>query len=288
MPAEMENLPQTDKKHVDAISKDKFARLAELPSLPALLMEALQQLNDAPDVTILADKIGQDPPLVARILRIANSPFYGMSREIGSMREAIVLLGMNRVRDMLFGVCFSKMLPLRHKDFDYALFWHHSMAVADCTRQLADCTGISPEFAFTTGLLHDIGRLIIVVLFPDAFSRILNESDQHLAVTERRVLGFDHMEMGGKAARYWNFPVAIQEAIELHETPPVRDSTKSLALLVYAANLLIAETKQGNESSVEEQEAIRLALDIVDIPIDQAALFVKSARQFADQIVAIL
>ena len=278
----------TDKALSNVGPKEKFARLNELPSLPALLMEALQQLNDNQNVTTLADKIGQDPPLVARILRIANSPFYGMPREIGSLREAIVLLGINRVRDMLIGVCFSNMLPVRHKDFDYTLFWHHSMAVADCTRQLANYTGISPEFAFTAGLLHDIGRLIIVVLFPDDFSRILNESNHHLAITERRILGFDHMEIGGKAAKYWNFPVAIQEAIELHETAPAHDSTKSLASLVYAANLRVAETKQPHESSSAEQEAICLALDNLDIPIDQAALFVNTARQFADQIIAVL
>lgn len=284
----MENSPHTDKTLSDAVSKDKFARLTELPSLPALLMEALQQLNDNQNTNILADKISQDPPLVARILRIANSSFYGMSREIGSMREAIVLLGINRVRDILVGVCFSKMLPVHHKDFDYTLFWQHSMAVADCTRQLADYTGISPKFAFTAGLLHDIGRLIIVVLFPEAFSCILDDSKQHLAETERRLLGFDHMEIGGKAARNWNFPVVIQEAIELHEIPPTHNSTKSLTLLVYVANLLISEKQQAGESSMEVQEAIRLALEILDIPIDQTTLFVNTALRFSDQIVAIL
>jgi len=284
----MEKLSHSDEAHKGAVTKDKFARLTELPSLPVLLTEALQQLNDNQNTTILADKIGQDPPLVARILRIANSSFYGMPREIGSMREAIVLLGINRVRDMLIGVCFSKMLPVRHKDFDYTFFWQHSMAVADCTRQLANYSGISPEFAFTAGLLHDIGRLIIVVLFPEAFSSILNEGKKHLAEAERRILGFDHMEIGGKAAGHWNFPVAIQEAIELHEIPPVQDSAKSLTLLVYVANLLVCEMQQGGESSVEELEAINLALDILEIPFEQAALFVNSARQFSDQIVAIL
>jgi putative nucleotidyltransferase with HDIG domain len=284
----MENLTHTNKTYSNAVPKDKFVRLAELPSLPALLMEALQQLNDTSNITLLADKIGQDPPLVVRILRIANSPFYGMAREIGSLREAIVLLGINRVRDMLFGICFSQLLPVRHKDFDYSMFWQHSMAVADCTRRLASYSGISPEFAFTAGLLHDIGRLIIVVLFPDEFSRIINESNQDLSVAERQLLGFDHLEIGSKAARHWNLPLAIQEAIELHETPPAWDSPKSLALLVYVANLLVAESIQVDESSLEERQAIQLALDILKIPIDQTATFVKTARQFADQIVAIL
>lgn len=284
----MEKFPHSDEALNSAVTKDKFARLTELPSLPAVLTEALQQLTDNQNTAVLADKIGQDPPLVARILRIANSSFYGMPREIGSMHEAIVLLGINRVRDMLIGVCFSKMLPVRHKDFDYTLFWQHSMAVADCTRQLANYSGICPEFAFTAGLLHDIGRLIIVVLFPEAFSCISAGGKQHPAEAERRKLGFDHMEIGGKAAKHWNFPVAIQEAIELHEIPPTHDSAKSLTLLVYVANLLISEMQQEGESSVEEQEAIRFALDLLDIPIEQTAIFVDSARQFSDRIVAIL
>jgi len=130
----MSTLEHTDKELVDMDTKDKEARLrlVDLPSLPALLIEALQHTTGDQSLTNLADKIGQDPPMVVRILRIANSPFYGMSREIGSLQQAIVLLGLNRVRDMLLGVCFSKMLPVRHKDFDYPLFLHHSMAVADC------------------------------------------------------------------------------------------------------------------------------------------------------------
>jgi HD-like signal output (HDOD) protein len=271
-------------------SKDKAAllRLVDLPSLPTLLMEALQCTADNQSLTNFADKISQDPPMVVRILRIANSPFYGMSREISSLRQAIILLGLNRVRDMLLGVCFSKILPARHKDFDYPLFLHHSMAVADCARQLSIYTGIGQDIAFTAGLLHDIGLLVIVMLFPGDFSRIINEPHPNRVETERRILGFDHLEIGGKAAMKWNLPVAVQEAIELHETPPTRDSTKSLALLVYAANLLVTEAEQGDGSGLERQQAITDVLDKLDIPIDLAADWTNTSRQFADQIVAFL
>jgi putative nucleotidyltransferase with HDIG domain len=288
MRVEMGYLPHTDKGLTTDTSKATFARLGKLPSLPELLIRALQDLNNNQNIAVLSDKIGQDPPLVARILRIANSSFYGMTREIGSLREAILLLGINRVRDILVGICFSKLLPVRHQHFDYTLFWHHSLAVADCTRQLANYAGINQEIAFTAGLLHDIGRLIIVVLFPDVFSHISDESDQPLAVMERRILGFDHMEIGGQVASHWNFPDAIREAIELHEIPPARNSAKSLPLLVYVANLLVAETIPANESPLAEQEACRIALDILELPIDQMVLFVRTARQFADHIVSIL
>jgi putative nucleotidyltransferase with HDIG domain len=286
----MSTLEHTDKEFSGRDSKDKVAHLfmVDLPSLPALLMEALQYTADNQSLTNFADKISQDPPMVIRILRVANSPFYGMSREISSLRQAIVLLGLNRVRDMLLGVCFSKMLPVRHKDFDYPLFLHHSMAVADCARQLAIYTGIGQDIAFTAGLLHDIGRLVIVFLFPDDFSRIINEPHPNSIETERRILGFDHVEIGGKSARHWNLPVAVQEAIEQHEIPPTPESTISPGLLIYSANLLITEAEQGDGSGLERQEAIALVLDKLDISTDQATHWADTGLKFADQIVAIL
>ncbi len=265
--------------------KNKFACLTNLPPMPALLMEALQQINGKQDLTALVNKISLDSPIAVQILRIANSPFYGMSREIGSLREAIVLLGFNRIRDMLVSICFSKILPAWHKDFNYLQLCHHSMAVAECTRQLANCTGTSPDFAFTAGLLHDIGRLVMAVLFPDEFSRIINESATSLIETERRILGFDHMEIGGKAAQHWNLPVAIQEVIEQHDTPPEAGAAKSLGLLVYTANLLILNAEQSDESALEDHEPIHSALALLNVSIEQATRCTDSGRQFADQLV---
>jgi putative nucleotidyltransferase with HDIG domain len=270
--------------------ENKFACLSNLPSMPALLMEAIQQIDGKQSLMALVDKIAQDPSTAIRILRIANSPFYGMSREIGSLHEAIVLLGLNRIRDMLLSICFSSMLPTQHKDFNYRQLWHHSMAAAECARQLASQTGNSPDFAFTAGLLHDIGRLVIVILFPDEFSRIANEalhSPSSLIETERRILGFDHLEIGGKAAQHWNLPVAIQQAIEQHATPPESGSPKSLELLIYTADLLIITTEQPDESALEEHPPIRAALAILNVSIEQAVNCTHSGRQFADQLVTL-
>lgn len=262
-------------------SNNKFACLVDLPPMPALLMEALQQINGKQDVTTLADQINFDPSMAIRILRIANSPFYGMSREIGSLREAIVLLGLNRIRDLLISICFSKMLPARHEDFNYSLFWHHSMAVAECTRQLANCTGASPDLAFTAGLLHDIGYLIIVILFPDQFSQLVKVSPAIRIEAEQELLGLDHITLGSEAAQCWNLPVAIQEAIEQHATPPTPVTGKSLGLLVYTANLLTLKTEQSDQWILEEP------LAILNVSNDQAAYCGNSGRQFADQILAL-
>lgn len=266
-------------------------RLVDLPSYPALLMEALQYTEGNQSLANLADKIAQDPSMVVRILRIANSPFYGMSREISSLRQAIVLLGLNRVKDMLLGICFLKILPIQHnKDFDYPLFLRHSMAVAYCARQLAAYAGIAEDIAFTAGLLHNIGSPVIALLFPDDFSRIIHDPHPNRAETERRVMGFDHLEIGSKAAKHWNLPVVIQEAIEQHETPPQQgeEETISLGLLIYAANLLVTDAEQDDDSELEPHTAITQVLELLDISVDQATDWASTGRQFADQIVAIL
>jgi HD-like signal output (HDOD) protein len=269
-------------------AKAKLARLVDLPSLPVLLMEALQQTADNQNLSRLADKIGQDPPMVARILRIVNSPFYGMPREIGSLREAIVLLGLNRVKDMLLSACFINIIPARNKDFDYPLFWRHSLAVADCARQLGLHTGISPDIAFTTGLLHDIGQLVIVLLFADDYSLLIKEPQPISLDTERRIMGFDHVAIGGKVAQQWNLPVAIQEGIEQHETPAAHNAKPSLGLLIYTANLLVKQSGQNNASVSPHQESVSHELELLAISIDQARSWAETSRQFADQIISTL
>ena len=219
--------------------------------MPMLLMETLQQLNGKQDLATLVDKISQDPSLTVRILRVVNSPFYGMPREIGSLREAIILLGFNRIRDMLTSICLLKMLPTWHKDFNCNQFWHHSMAVAECARYLANYADNNADLAFTAGLLHDIGDIVIVVLFPDEFSQLIKLSPKFNSAAERQLLGFDHMAAGGRAAQYWNLPVAIQTAIEQHATPPDMDTGKSLSLLIYAANVLIVKAEQADDKALE-------------------------------------
>lgn len=265
----------------------KIARLSNLPAMPTLLMEAIQQINDTQNLMTLVGKIAQEPSIAVRILRIVNSPFYGMPREIGSLREAIVLLGLNRIRDMLISICFAKILPTQHKDFDYRRLWHHSMAVAECSRQLAGLSGYSPDFAFTAGLLHDIGCLVIVILFPDEFSRIINEPAASLIETERRILGFDHLQIGSKAAQYWNLPLAIQEAIEQHDKPPEPGFTTSIGLLVYTADLLTIKTEQSDQSALVEYPPISAALAVLNISIDQAITCTDNGMQFADQFLAL-
>jgi putative nucleotidyltransferase with HDIG domain len=265
-----------------SLLNEKLANLANLPPMPMLLMDALQQLNGKQDLTTLVDKISQDPSITVRILRVVNSPFYGVPREIGSLREAIILLGFNRIRDMLTSICLLKMLPTWHKDFDCNPFWHHSMAVAECARYLAIYADENADLAFTAGLLHDIGVIVIVLLFPDEFSQLVKLSPPFDSEDERQLLGFDHMAAGGRAAQHWNLPIAIQTAIEQHTTPPGVDTVKSLSLLIYAANLLITKAEQADNTSLEADTPLCAALTLLNVSTEQAHYCCDNGCRFAD------
>lgn len=265
-------------------TQEKLARIADLPSLPALLMEALQHTGRHQSISELADKIGRDPPIVIRILRIANSPFYGMSREIGSLREAIVLLGINRVRDILVTACFLNLLPAQHKEFNYRLFWRHSLAVADCGRQLGGFLSFAEDIVFTAGLLHDIGTLVMVLLFPDEFFRISESVHPDRLAVERQILGLDHIEIGSKVALHWNLPRTIQEAIEQHESLPNQGMAVSLGLLIYLANKLVKAAEKTSDFEANELNHAAQVLEAFNIPFEQAKHWANNSRTFADQI----
>ncbi|MEI8572323.1 HDOD domain-containing protein [Methylomonas sp. LW13] len=268
-------------------TKSQATLLADLPSLPTVIMDALQFTADKQNLSNLANKISQDPHMAVRILRVANSPFYGRSREIGSLQEAVVVLGLNRVKNLLLGLGFMNLFRLDRQDFDYSQFWHHSMAVAECARQLAIHTGMDQDIAFTAGLLHDIGLLAIVLLFPDDFSRITTGQHLNRIEAERHVLGFDHAEIGCNVAKHWNLPMAIQHAIEQHEIPRGQDEGKSLELMIHMANFLVLAT-QRDDQAFEYPESIVQILEMLNIPLDQAIDWANSSQQFANQVVASL
>ena len=266
----------------------KLARLKELPPLPVLLLEALKCTADTQNLSLLADKVSQDPPLVVRILRIANSPFYGMPREIGSLREAIVLLGINRVRELVLSICVLKILPAQNKNFNYPLFWHHSLQIADCTRQLAKHVGIAQDIAFTAGLLHDIGRIVMVLLFPDEYARLIKVPEFNTLDMEKQYMGNDHVEFGSQVAQFWNLPIAIQQAIDQHETPATPSAgSVSLGQLIYTANSLVKTVDQTFDKPPVYSNNLVDIFECLHISHEQATDWAGTSRQFADQILSI-
>lgn len=207
------------------ITPDQFkARVRELPSLPAVVMELIACLGDESlSSEDLAAKLSRDPALSAKTLRMANSAFYGMTRQIGSIPEALTILGMRTVRTVVVaaGVTGS-FKPPQVAGFEFRGFWRHAVGTALCGQALARELRMDSDIGFAAGLLHDIGRIALACSYTDVYAQVLAHQRQHdllLVDAERSLMGIDHAVAGARIAEHWRFSPVIVEAIEFHHSP---------------------------------------------------------------------
>jgi putative nucleotidyltransferase with HDIG domain len=215
---------------------DVSVGIRELPALPAVVLQLLESFdNDRVDTTELGRKISQDQALVAKVLRVANSSFYGMQGRVASMQDAIVVLGFRSVRTLVVAAAVTGSFPSTNREwFDQQAFWKHSLAVGLAARTFADALGINTDHAFTAGLLHDIGRQVLVTCFPDHYKAVVEARrtrDCFSIEAEQAVLGFDHTQVGAALAARWKFAPAIGEAVRLHHNVSGKDAPPTAALI---------------------------------------------------------
>lgn len=221
---------------------DVIARIRDLPPLPAVVADLMNNLGrDDTGARLLADKIAQDQALTAKTLRLANSSFYGMQRKVATIQQAIAIVGFNSVHALVTAVSIiGKFAEAGGSGFDFQAFWRHSLGVAVCAKTLARHAHVNPDHAFIAGLLHDIGRLVLITHSPPAYQQVLDHrraKDCMLIEAERAVLGSDHARVGRALAEHWKFPAAVQRAIEDHEVPGSPE-TGSLVPVVHVADAI--------------------------------------------------
>lgn len=204
--------------------KEIIARLHQLPSLPLAVQAVIASFSDPDlDTASLARKIAQDIGLSAKVLRVANSSFYGLQRKVGSIQDGIVVLGIDAIRSLVLSAgVIQSFPPLPGSEFDRNAYWRRSFRMAGYARALADCLRQGQQMAFTAGMFHDIGQLVLDVCMPEQFSVILEQqknSGQSLIEIEQSGLGFDHAMIGAELASRWDFPPEIEHAIRYWRTP---------------------------------------------------------------------
>ena len=225
------------------------ARLRQIPPLPQVVQDAMEIL-DRPDVDLrlLEQTLCQDPALVTQILRVANSPFYGLTRQISSIHDACLLLGIYTVRNVVLTAGVMTQFPTTGGNYiDRQKLWEHAVGTAIAAKVIAGRCGFDPELAFTGGLLHDIGKLVLDSYFPDETLAIVQHRDQQdclLRDAEMQVLGLDHGEVGARIADRWKLPVSLQQAIKHHHTPEQSDTL--IADIVHIADILCRGLEIGD------------------------------------------
>lgn len=226
-----------------------LAVLEQMPPLPAAVVHLMQSFEcEEINSFEIARKISQDPALCLRVLKIVNSPFYGLSRQIASLSEAVMVLGFSTVRSLVLGASLIARLPQTKKGcFEPAVIWGHSLYCALGARNLAKHAGVDPEWAFTAGLLHDVGKLVIYSSEPELFEAVRKLSSERSidqCQAERELLGVDHAEIGARLLARWHLPTTIEQAAAFHHRPDEL-AGDSLCDLVHLADILAHAAAAG-------------------------------------------
>jgi putative nucleotidyltransferase with HDIG domain len=218
-------------------------RIRDLPPLPSIVLDLISSFErEDVDVAVLAEKISRDPALSAKMLRLANSSFYGLPSKVGTVNQAIVVIGFNSARALaVAGNVIETFDNTDAGDIDVGQFWRHSIAAALCARGLARHAGLAQDQAFIAGLLHDVGRLVLASGFPEHYAQAIDYCTSEgttLSEAELRVLGVDHQCVGQLLSEAWKFPLAIQRAISQHHAPAAPELV-NLAGLIHAADAVV-------------------------------------------------
>lgn len=198
-------------------------RVEKLPALPHVISLVLRKIDDPrSSITDIAKTLSGDEGLVANVLKLANSAYYGFPRRVVSVTEAVVILGLNTLKSLIYTVLAKDLLGKEVKG--YALnkgeLWRHSIACAIICREIARKKRLGDiESFFVAGLLHDIGKIVLDEYLQPEYEEVvkrISESLEPFNVIEKEILGFDHQEVGGLLAKRWNLPDFLVSAISHH------------------------------------------------------------------------
>jgi putative nucleotidyltransferase with HDIG domain len=251
-----------------------LSRIKKVPAIPTAAVRVSRMLQD-PEVNIndLARVIEHDPALAANVLRIANSVYFSGPRSVGSIREAIMRMGTNRVFSLTVASAIAPVagLEVRGYDLQPGELWHHSVNTAVCVDQLIETLGIkAPESAFTAGLLHDIGKVVLgtfVEVDAGPIMQLAFDEGLPFEEAEKRVLGISHPEVGALLLESWNLPKTIVDAVRWHQEPEnYCGADQKIIDLVHAADALsmmggIGTGSDGLNYRVSKVVADRLGLN---------------------------
>lgn len=230
---------------------DSEQALRHLPGLPMTPATALAELRGA-DVSRarVAEILQQDAGVAARLERVLESSFFATGEPLDGLSAACRQLPVKSLeRAVIASAVLGQFPGGRGYGLDRDGFWEHSVGVGVIARTLADSLGENAELAFTGGLLHDIGRIVLDVYFPREFLGVLRYQGRHdtwIRDAELAVLGFDHCRIGGRVARHWGLPEDLTEVIRCHHQPDGAGVRHAATLIVHLADVLARGLEFGD------------------------------------------
>ena len=252
------------------------AQLKSFPSMPGAAVKLLILMDD-PDISVAQIEaiLGQDPGLTANILRLANSAYFGMPSKVGSIKQAVLLLGLKRLVQIVIASCVSAIMdkPVTGYDLPPGEFWHHSVGVTVAAEGLMKELNIkTSEEIFTAALLHDVGKLVVGEYVDNNISQIEDSTSQGISFekAENLVLGTNHADIGAQILKQWSLPPVIVNAVRWHHSPESADSTDKMLDIIHVANVLclmigIGVGRDGLQYRPSEEVVERLGLEPIHL-----------------------
>ena len=249
--------------------KTVVSRLRSLPSLPALYEEIMVQLrSEEPSFTQIARTISKDVGMATKILQLANSAFMGTSGRVSRLLQALTLIGLDNVRTLVLSVnVLSQFDGNTQVATSLPCLWDHSIAVSKLAQQIAaaeNCAKALLEECFTAGLLHDLGKLVLMAEFPKKCLEVYAAKSDASAEMERERLGCTHAEVGAYLMSIWGLPLPLVHAVAYHHHPAEAGETKFSPLTaVHAADAIASEADPSpliHDIALDQQYLSRLGL----------------------------
>jgi putative nucleotidyltransferase with HDIG domain len=223
---------------------DYINRVQHLPPAPKILPQLLATLSrDDVEASLVVDLMMYDPSLTAAALHLCNSAYFAGNTAATSLSEAVARLGFNRIYQLVAAVSGSRALspPQKGYGINEGELWKHSVTTAVAGQLMANELGDDENLVFTCGLLHDIGKVVLAQALEHIYAKMLEDVEKNqstLVDSEKRLLGVQHAEIGGRLLARWKFPPNIVAAVWFHHDPAMAAVHRRLASYVYLANMI--------------------------------------------------
>lgn len=274
--------------------KNIISRLNSFPSMPGAAVKLLALVDD-PEINVAAIEhvLRQDPALTANLLKLANSAYFGMPSKIGSVRQAVLLLGLKRLIQMVIASCVSALMdrPVSGYDLSPGELWRHSIAVTVAAEGLVKELNIeAAEEIFTAALLHDVGKLILGDYVRDDFKKIEDILSQGISfeTAENMVLGVNHADIGAEILRKWSLPAELVTAVRCHHDPESAGQANTMLDIVHVANVLCRMIGVGAGRDGLQYRPSQAAVDRLKLTRHQLEKVASQTVQWVEEISDVL
>ncbi len=276
-------------------ANDLAKRVLSVASLPQIFIKVEETLNNPNSSNLdLAKILEEDPALTAKLLKLVNSAFYGFTAKVEIVPQAITVVGTQQLRNLVLACSVLKVFQHLPDDIiNMESFWRHSVACGIAARALASLRNENDiERFFVTGLLHDIGRLIMLMELPQQMPQVFSQAQdnkQLLYQAEKELIGFNHARLGGLLLKNWKLSDRMVEAVTYHHSPKLASNFPIDAATIHCADIIANASRLGSSGEQFIPPLNEQAWDILKLPPNAIEhIFATLKEQYHDAIEFIL